>query len=704
MNHATIITYVFAGLAVALAVAGYLRRPHRTPHWIGAVCLASAAAAAYYDAFWPMVSFGVLGTWAFITSLEVIDLNWRMRFGFGLTVTTIAFFSLWPTLDGLTRGWLHCPEYVKNHVAARLVAGLDLRGGLRLVYTVDVDEAIKDRRDRFYEEMRSALAKAFGLHSGDQAPNEQTLQKLREKVVIEAPRKPANVIRLTFKDPADIASKVDARFREQFRGELGDPAVSGNVVTYHMRDLAETQIRDRAVSQAKDIIVRRVDELGLKEASVSTRDEDIIVEVPGSDEKSFNTIREIISQTARLEFKLLDDDTDFFGPYREKYERKELKNVPEGLFFEQEAAPVGKQGDEVLQKTNTYVFLEKKEGEDKKDALKRLKEWCETLPLPPDREIGYELRYKTVDEETQKQEEWGWRTFFLKSRAEITGQMITDARAQPAQEKGSIGGWQVALTFSDQGGSIFERITAANIKRRFAIILDNRVESAPVIQTKIPGGHAVITMGSSDPEVQLRDSRKLELVLRSGALPAPISPSNEQHIGPSLGSDSIHLGVQGAIGGALIVLIFMMVYYAYAGLIADIAVLVNVFLQLAILASFGASMTLPGIAGLALTVGMGVDANVLINERIRDELRHGKSQRAAISIGFSRALTAIIDGHVTTLISGIVLAQYGTGPIKGFAVTLMVGVVANIYTAVVVSRMMFDFYARGLKPAKLRMG
>jgi preprotein translocase subunit SecD len=700
----TIITYILAGLGAASAVWGYLSRARRTPLWLAAVCFACAAAAAYYDAFWPTVSFGVLGVFAFIASLNLIDLGWRMRFGFGLSVTTIAFVSLWPTLGSMSGGKFPCPEYVQKRVAARLVAGLDLRGGLRLVYTVDVDEAIKDRRDRFYDDMRSALSKAYALHSGDQAPSEQVLQQLREKVVIEAPRKPANQIRLTFKDPADIASKVDARFRDQFRADLGDPAVSANVVTYHMRDVAESQIRDRAVAQAKDIIVRRVDELGLKEASVSTRDEDIIVEVPGQDEKGFNTIREIISQTAKLEFKLLDDDADFFRPYREKLERKELKDAPEGLHFETEAAPVGKQGDEVLQKTNTFAFLEMLEGEDSKSALKRFRAWVETLSLPPDREVGFELVYRTVDEETQKQVESGWRTFFLKSRADITGQMITDARAQPSQDRGSLGGWHVALTFTDAGGTIFERITAANIKRRFAIILDNRVESAPVIQTRIPGGHAQITMGSSDPEIQLRDARKLELVLRSGALPAPISPSNEQHIGPSLGSDSIRLGVQGAIGGVSIVLLFMLFYYAYAGLIADIAVMLNVFLQLAILASFGASMTLPGIAGVALTVGMGVDANVLINERIRDELRHGKSHRAAISIGFSRALTAIIDGHVTTLIAGIVLAQYGTGPIKGFAVTLMVGVMANIYTAVVISRLMFDFYARALKPAKLRMG
>jgi preprotein translocase subunit SecD len=258
-----------------------------------------------------------------------------------------------------------------------------------------------------------------------------------------------------------------------------------------------------------------------------------------------------------------------------------------------------------------------------------------------------------------------------------------------------MGGWHVALTFTDQGGRIFGQITSANVRRRFAIILDGRIESAPVILGPIPGGHASITLGSGDPEVQLRDARKLELVLRSGALPAPISPSNEQRIGPSLGRDSIALAVQGALGGSVLVLIFMLVYYRRAGLISDLAVIMNLFLQLAILCSFGASMTLPGIAGLALTVGMSVDTNVLINERIRDELRAGKTPRAALELGFNRALSAIIDGHITIVIAGIVMAQYGTGPIKGFAVTLIIGVVCSMFTGVVVCRVMFDLWLRG---------
>jgi preprotein translocase subunit SecD len=349
-------------------------------------------------------------------------------------------------------------------------------------------------------------------------------------------------------------------------------------------------------------------------------------------------------------------------------------------------------------------MITRKADEPSKETLGRLRQWTDTLELPADREIGYELVYNT-DPGTLKETEAGWRTYLLKTRAELTGDLIRDAVAQPDNGQGSLGGWYVGLQFTDQGGRIFERITGANIKRRFAIILDERVESAPVIQDRIAGGNARITLGSNDPEKQLTDAKKLELVLRSGALPAPITPSNEQHIGPSLGADAISLGVKGALAGGIIVMIFMFFYYHRAGLIADIAVMMNIFLQLAILASFGASMTLPGIAGLALTVGMSVDSNVLINERIREELRLGKSPRAAVELGYGRALTAIIDGHVTTLISAIVLAQFGTGPIKGFAVTLIVGVTASIFTGVLVSRVMFDFWVRGMsRTAKLNMG
>jgi preprotein translocase subunit SecD len=698
----TVLLYGFAAVAAILLLWGYLRRARRLALWIAAVCAAGAAGAAFFDAFWPMMLLGVFTLWGFIMGLAVVDLSWRARFGLVLGIAILAFMSLWPTLERLSGGRLPCPSYVEDRVSFRLVAGLDLRGGLRLVYTVDVDEAIKDKRDRYYEDMRAELSRLFGLHQGDEQPGEEVFKKLREKLHLEAPRGQANIIRLRVKEGID-PGKIDARFRELFSADLATSVSSdGRDFTFEMRDSAESAIRERAVNQAREIILRRVDELGLREAAVSTRDEDIIVEVPGEDEKSFDTIRDIISQTARLEFKLLDDDADFFGPIAQQASPQSL---PEGLEFRTEAAPVGlDDSGDVKTNETTYAFIDKKEGETSQDTLRRLKEWVATLELPQDRELGYELVY-TTDPDTLKESEAGFRTFLLKSRAEITGDMIRDAAAVPDQGQTALGGWYVALTFTDQGGRIFEKITGANIKRRFAIILDERIESAPVIQSRIPGGHASITLGSSDPEIQLRDGRKLELVLRSGALPAPISPSNEQRIGPSLGRDSIRLGVEGALGGGALVLLFMILYYRRAGLIADTVVTMNLFLQLAILATFGASMTLPGIAGLALTVGMSVDANVLINERIREELRSGKSPRAAVELGYSRALSAIIDGQLTTLISGIVLAQYGTGPIKGFAVTLIVGVACSIFTGVVVSRVMFDLWVRGLgRTAKLNLG
>ena len=691
----TILMYSFIGFALLLMLGGWIRRPKRAVLWFAAILSAFAAPAAHFDAFWPMAMFGLGALWMATAGMNTIDSGWCLRFGLTIVSALLGFLVMWPSLDRMTAGKFPCPAWVEQRITFRLVSGLDLRGGMRLVYTVDVDEAIKDKRDRYFEDMRVELSKVYGLHSGNERPNEDVYVKLRDLVDLEAPRRPANILRLTVKPGAD-PSKIDARFLQTFVGDMSmTRSADQRSLVFTMKARSESSIRERAVGQAREIILRRVDELGLREAAVSTREEDIIVEVPGEDQKAFDAIREIISQTARLEFKLLADDEDFFGPIAK---REKADTLPEGLEFLEETPLVGRdEGGEPKSKKTTYAFLRMKQGETSKQALDRFKEWVSSLAVTSDREIGFQLVHD-MDPDTQKEKEIGWRTYYLKSRAEVTGDMVRDATSQPDQEQGGLGGWHVALTFSDQGGRVFDRITTANVKRRFAIILDGRTESAPTIQTRIPGGHAQITMGSGDPEVQLKDSRKLELVLRSGALPAPISPTNEQRIGPTLGRDAIQLALRGTLVGVALVLLFMMGYYKRAGVIADLAVILNSFLQLAILASFGASMTLPGIAGLALTVGMSVDANVLINERIREELREGKSPRAAVEIGYSRALTAIIDGHVTTLISGVVLAQYGTGSVKGFAVALIVGVVASLFTAVVVSRVMFDWWVRGWLP------
>lgn len=696
---------VFVVAAAACLLFGYLQRIRRTSLWTAAFFFACAAAAAQYDSFWSLVTCALFGVWALICASTIADLGWRMRLGVVLTIMGFAGVSLWPSLEKMTSGLVKCPAYVKDRVSFELVAGLDLQGGLRLVYAVDVDEAIRDRRDVRYEDMQLELAKLLGLHSGNDRPSEDVYKQLRARVEIETPKSETSVIRLNIKDVAD-AKKLDALFLNKFLGDLTySKSEDGRIFSFHMKEAAESEIRQTSVNQAKEIILRRIDELGLREASVSTRDEDIIVEVPGENEARFKEIREIIGQTARLEFKMVDDDTDFFRDVASA-PQAEQSNYPADIQFLPESAPVGlaANGKDRLTNQVTYAYLPLKKDETSKEGLDRFREWTDTLALPQDRELGYQLVYNT-DDVTLKETEGGWRTILLKRRADITGDMIRDAQARPDQSTTAVGGWNVSLSFTDAGGTIFERITGANVQRRFAIILDDRVQSAPVILGRIAGGNAQITMGSDDPQQQLTDARKLELVLRAGALPAPLSPSNEQTIGPSLGANSIRLGVQGALVGACAVLVFMILYYRKAGLIADVAVVANLILQLAVLATFGASMTLPGIAALALNIGMSVDANVLINERIREELRDGKSPRAAVEVGYSRAFTAIIDGHFTTLISAIILAQYGTGPIKGFAVTLIAGVVTSIFTGVVVSRVMFDLWVRGLpRTAKLDVG
>jgi preprotein translocase subunit SecD len=273
--------------------------------------------------------------------------------------------------------------------------------------------------------------------------------------------------------------------------------------------------------------------------------------------------------------------------------------------------------------------------------------------------------------------------FLLKEKTLMTGEFIKDARV--SLESG-FGETHVSMEFTDVGAKLFEQITGANVKKRLAIILDNNVYSAPVIQERIGGGRAQIT-GRFTPE----EANDLALVLRSGSLPAPVKILEQRTVGPSLGEDSIRKGIVSIMISAIVVVLFMILYYKATGVIADVALILNIILTLAALAIFRATLTLPGIAGLVLSVGMAVDANILIHERIKEELRFGKTVRAAIDQGYHRAFSAIIDSNLTTFISGIILYQFGTGPVKGFAVTLSIGILANIFTAVYITWVIFDF-------------
>jgi len=276
--------------------------------------------------------------------------------------------------------------------------------------------------------------------------------------------------------------------------------------------------------------------------------------------------------------------------------------------------------------------------------------------------------------------------YLLKSTPEMTGAYLTNAKVELG---GQFGYPHVSLEFNNEGARIFARVTEANVEKNLAIVLDGVVQSAPVIRTRIPDGKAII-----EGNFSMDDAKLLATVLRAGALPAPVRIIEERTVGPTLGDDSIKYGVMSALIGCLAVVVFMMVYYGFSGLIANFALLLNLGLLLGMMASLHSTLTLPGIAGIALTLGMAVDANVLILERVRDELAAGKTTRLAIDAGYEKAFSAIIDSNITTLIAAALLFQFGTGPIKGFAVTLTIGIVISMFTAITVTKMIYEILFR----------
>ena len=280
-------------------------------------------------------------------------------------------------------------------------------------------------------------------------------------------------------------------------------------------------------------------------------------------------------------------------------------------------------------------------------------------------------------------ESGGREPYLVESPVLMTGDVVTDARVRPGAR---LEGPYVAVELDNRGAGIFDAMTADNVGRRLAIVLDNTVYSAPVIKERIPGGHVQITGRFS-----MEEAHDLAIVLKSGALPAPVEIEEERTVGPSLGRDSIRQGEMSFVIGAGAVLIFMAVYYSGAGLLADFGLSLNILLLICVMAALGATLTLPGIAGIVLTLGMSVDANVLVNERMREELRNGKSPREAVKLGYERAWSAIRDSNISTFAAGLILFQFGTGPVKGFAVTLCVGVLTGLFSCIVVTRAWYDY-------------
>lgn len=620
-----------------------------------------------------------------------MDRSWWTRFGFFAGCVIFAGLLLWPTLEE----WkvAPAPAWVKNAFSSKIVKGLDIQGGLQLMYEVEVDEAIADRRTLRSEQMIERMCVTFGYCKKDETiAREQVLKTREEKVSTNNRGLENHVFKLVFKNASDAPKLTWDTIKNM--GDLREVSRSGKEVVLALTDESIDMLRDNATSQAQETIKNRIDELGIKETSVKKRDEGVVVEVPGDNGKigraEFDRIRSIIGKTARLEFKICDDANTFM--------ENMSKELPPGIVKSSESVESGP-GNYV---TSTFLISRGPQ------ALKTLNDFIETLRteglIPDGRQLTVgELDYDRKGKNKLKEGEESWRTYLLFERAELSGDGVDDAFTARDDKTGKP---YVSMRFNPEGARLFERITGDNVKKRMAIVLDDKVNSAPNIQQKIAGGNAQITLGggNKNSNALMQEANDLVVVLNAGALPAPIRPANEQLIEASIGTDAVESVQKGAVFGILLVLIFMAWYYRTAGLVADVMVIFNVFFLMAILAALGGALTLPGIAGIALTVGMAVDANVLINERIREELRLGKSVRSAVEQGFDRAFWSIIDSQLTTFIAGVILYQYGTTEIRGFAVTLMIGIVTSVFTGVFCSRLAFDWIVRGLKVKTLNVG
>lgn len=549
----------------------------------------------------------------------------------------------------------------------RVKLGLDLQGGMYLVLEVNtlklLEKLAKNPDENFFEMLKET----------------EKIVKLSEEPVVKV--------------FAREAEKRGIRLSRYF-GDIRDD--NDKIIS----DL-EKQSED-AVNRAMEIIRNRIDQYGVSEPSIHlSGSRRIIVELPGVARKE--EARQLLQGTALLEFNLVKDP-DFTFPLLEKINKvlagkstedttktdttqlaNDTTKSPEQMTqeeFEKEY-PLFTVAIPNSQTQTADLFV--KENDKRKVELMLNRPEVKNV-IPKDVKFVWSAR-----PEFYAEGQGIYRLYCVKATPELTGGVIVNARATLDPQTSSP---IVTMEMNAEGARDWARITGNNIDKRIAIILDGVVFSAPTVRSKITGGNSQIeNIGN------LEEAKLLEIVLKAGALPAPIEIIEERVIGPSLGQDSIQKGITSALLGGLLVIIFMVIYYRFAGAVADFAVIINVFFILAVLAGFGATLTLPGIAGIILTIGMAVDANVLVNERIREELKTGKTLKAAIDAGYSKAFSAIFDGNITTFFTGLILYQFGSGPIQGFALTLMIGIAATLFTQLVITRLIFDIYVdQGKKP------
>ena len=531
--------------------------------------------------------------------------------------------------------------------SARLSLGLDLQGGIDLDLDVEIEEAIVSSVQRDLSSIREFAEE-------DDVQLVDVRRSPGEAVVLLQPSEGQTL--------GSIESFLTKRFQDSSPAGVFDKYtyietksidVDGQPAEFYafaVSEDAREMIATRSIEQALETLRSRIDETGVKEPSIVLKGGSRInVQLPGVDDVT--QAMAAIGTAAVLEFMMVDEDT-----------MKNPRDLERALL----------DAEKTLENSD-YIddgFLS--------DHLVR------NNSIPVGSRLMWE--YRELPEGGKERTQY----YVVQDEVILTGDDINDASVSVNQYNEPY----VAMEFKPRGAQVFEDVTGANIGRRFAIVLDKEVRSAPVIRSRIAGGRASIEMGVGDYQMALQEANVLSLVLRTGALPAPVTVGKVRTVGASLGADAISAGKRATVLGFGIVLAFMFFIYRGAGLVSWAALGINIVLVMALLATVGATLTLPGIAGIALTIGMAVDCNIIIYERIREERNFLKNDKQAVSIGFDKALVAVVDANITTFIAGVVLYTYGTGPIKGFAVTLMIGIVTTLFTGVFVSRALIEFMIR----------
>ena len=585
--------------------------------------------------------------------------TWPIRLLFVIAAIAVGAYFLYPSVVYFTldEGDLaevradkaafakHLPSWAPT---SHVVPGLDLQGGVHMVLGVDLDKAISDKARRIASRMRDELADRKVAADGV------------EHLVDEGK---GDRVRVTFKDDAALKT-FDADIAENY-GDLTEVSRAGLAITFRVHPDWVNKVKADAVDQTIKTITNRIDKMHVTEPSITKRGNDQVqVQLPGYTNPE--EAKSLIGRTAQLEFQMCDDESDFLT---------RVENLPawaklQSTSFQRRDGALG---------TDTYL-------EFPEENLKEVRELL--LGKVP---AALVVKYGHLNERVGEAKTM--RTYTLNADVDLTGDDLVNAQvAMGSPEQPTP---YVTLEFSATGKQIFADLTTKNVGRRMAIVLEDIVDSAPVINEPITGGSAQITMGGSRTrDEMLRDANQLALVLKAGALPAPVTFREERSVGPSLGRDALEEAKVASLVGALLVLVFMVIIYKVGGVIAMLCAFLNIFFVLATLSFANGTLSLPGIAGLLLTVGMAVDANIIINERMREEFLSGKTARAAIDSGYSSAFSAILDSNVSTALAGVVCLQFGSGPVQNFATTLLIGIVSTMFTAVFMSRVLFDIYGR----------